>query len=169
MRYNWHSVSCAYLNYIFFYILIYVYSCEVITTVTIVCAYKYMNHQQAALVGSNWEVGQSTQESDWERVCWEAEQVCNSHIIPAIILKELSLMISKYNTTQSAIKTEQSVLVTEKKILIFWGIRGGYFNRFNTPTCQWNTESAKSESLFIFKREWLLFSKFEGRFFFFNS
>lgn len=61
--------------------------------------HTYINHQQGAQMGStNWLKLRSEDKAhargeQSERTCWEFEQVCNSHIIPAIILKEFSLMI----------------------------------------------------------------------------
>lgn len=59
-------------------------------------------------------------ESSQGGMCWGPERVCDSHMLPAISLKEFSLKI-KASVTQPRVllqRTEHSALVTEK-IFIF--------------------------------------------------
>lgn len=56
----------------------------------------YINHQREAHTEhrlaetGKWWDKVVREESSSERTCWESEQVCNSHTMPAILFKELA-------------------------------------------------------------------------------
>lgn len=93
-----------------------------------------------------WEVGaKHWRDSSPGGMCWGPEQVCDSHMLPAISLKERvqSNDKSKRNATQSAFiedwmkcvsNGEDLNFLRDEEMLSFQQLG------FNTPTYQWNTE-----------------------------